>query len=454
MGSLADTEYKHGMNLVEEKPEEKQEDESSAEGESKKSLLKRFANWMEKNLKANGGANTKLTPMMAKDPSAEGSSDKKPSAEGVKNQVKPEPPKSKKPEKSAFSDTGGTVTDTGGTVTDTGGTDTDKHDPSLKPQLQTNQLIPKLPFDQLQQQAGQQTIELPQTVQGLGTFITTEDEAKDTLSKAGVNPQDVDTQQGATKEITNMMRRAEATGLFDIEWSKDENGNPVPYLKFKGMELDVPTKTRVAGILGKVFTALTIIGAVYTGGAIPPMNLNGFFKSDEDNQIFEAKIKDMSNVIQSIMNVVTNKESIKDQTDSTIKVKTIEQEHEERMKDKEYKNNFETMQKKFEQDKTLLQINFNNQKEITKLMHDLTAKLPGDEFSNTLAAMNAMKEKLGAKEYEQAVKTMALSEAAKAGITPNQVRAKTVQQWEQIISGFAETGGKVVGAVLKSLLGV
>ena len=403
MGSLANTEYKHGMNLVEEKPEEKQEDESSAEG----------------------------------------SSDKKPSAEGVKNQVKPEPPKSKKPEKSAFSDTGGTDTDTGGTDTDTGGTDTGKHDIVFKPQL---------PLDQLFKQ--QQTIELPQTVQGLGTFITTEDEAKKKLTEAGVNPQDVDTQQGATKEITNMMRRAEATGLFDIEWSKDENGNPVPHLKFKGMELDVPTKTRVAGILGKVFTALTIIGAVYTGGAIPPMNLNGFFKSDEDNQIFEAKIKDMSNVIQSIMNVVTNKESIKDQTDSTIKVKTMEQEHEERMKDKEYKNNFETMQKKFEQDKTLLQINFNNQEEITKLMHDLTAKLPGDEFSNTLAAMNAMKEKLGAKEYEQAVKTMALSEAAKAGITPNQVRAKTVQQWEQIISGFAETGGKVVGAVLKSLLGV
>lgn len=261
--------------------------------------------------------------------------------------------------------------------------------------------------------------------------IKSQEEAQDLLKENGVEPETVDTPEGAKTEMQKMVNNLAQTGLFDV--TTDKNGNIIG-IKYKGMDVETPTKMKVAGTIGKVLTALSIIGAIYTGGKIPPMNLTNAFKSDEDIKAFDAKIQQSTNSVNSILGAATNRDAIKAQTESAKELKGMDQEFAEMMKDKEFAQAMAAKEKDLENQLKLTNVNFANQKEMAQVMADIQAELPAKTKQSNIIAMQMLKDTLGPEQWEAARKTLAEAVAADMGKTPAQLLADTTNSWIGAIS--------------------
>lgn len=261
--------------------------------------------------------------------------------------------------------------------------------------------------------------------------IKSQEEAQDLLKDSGVEPETVDTPEGAKTEMQKMVNNLAQTGLFDV--TTDKNGNIIG-IKYKGMDVETPTKMKVAGTIGKVLTALSIIGAIYTGGKIPPMNLTNAFKSDEDIKAFDAKIQQSTNSVNSILGAATNRDAIKAQTESAKELKGMDQEFAEMMKDKEFAQAMAAKEKDLENQLKLTNVNFANQKEMAQVMADIQAELPAKTKQSNIIAMQMLKDTLGPEQWEAARKTLAEAVAADMGKTPAQLLADTTNSWIGAIS--------------------
>lgn len=261
--------------------------------------------------------------------------------------------------------------------------------------------------------------------------IKSQEEAQNILKENGVEPETVDTPEGAKTEMQKMVNNLAQTGLFDV--TTDKNGNIIG-IKYKGMDVETPTKMKVAGTVGKVLTALSIIGAIYTGGKIPPMNLTKAFKSDEDIKAFDAKIQQSTNSVNSILGAATNRDAIKAQTESAKELKGMDQEFAEMMKDKEFAQAMAAKEKDLENQLKLTNVNFANQKEMAQVMADIQAELPAKTKQSNIIAMQMLKDTLGPEQWEAARKTLAEAVAADMGKTPAQLLADTTNSWIGAIS--------------------
>lgn len=261
--------------------------------------------------------------------------------------------------------------------------------------------------------------------------IKSQEEAQTILKENGVEPETVDTPEGAKTEMQKMVNNLAQTGLFDV--TTDKNGNIIG-IKYKGMDVEAPTKMKVAGTIGKVLTALSIIGAIYTGGKIPPMNLMNAFKSDEDVKAFDAKIQQSTNSVNSILGAATNRDAIKAQTESAKELKGMDQEFAEMMKDKEFAQAMAAKEKDLENQLKLTNVNFANQKEMAQVMADIQAELPAKTKQSNIIAMQMLKDTLGPEQWEAARKTLAEAVAADMGKTPAQLLADTTNSWIGAIS--------------------
>lgn len=261
--------------------------------------------------------------------------------------------------------------------------------------------------------------------------IKSQEEAQTILKENGVEPETVDTPEGAKTEMQKMVNNLAQTGLFDV--TTDKNGNIIG-IKYKGMDVETPTKMKVAGTIGKVLTALSIIGAIYTGGKIPPMNLMNAFKSDEDVKAFDAKIQQSTNSVNSILGAATNRDAIKAQTESAKELKGMDQEFAEMMKDKEFAQAMVAKEKDLENQLKLTNVNFANQREMAQVMADIQAELPAKTKQSNIIAMQMLKDTLGPEQWEAARKTLAEAVAADMGKTPAQLLADTTNSWIGAIS--------------------
>lgn len=261
--------------------------------------------------------------------------------------------------------------------------------------------------------------------------IKSQEEAQTILKENGVEPETVDTPEGAKTEMQRMVNNLAQTGLFDV--TTDKNGNIIG-IKYKGMDVETPTKMKVAGTIGKVLTALSIIGAIYTGGKIPPMNLMNAFKSDEDIKAFDAKIQQSTNSVNSVLGAATNRDAIKAQTESAKELKGMDQEFAEMMKDKEFAQAMAAKEKDLENQLKLTNVNFANQKEMAQVMADIQAELPAKTKQSNIIAMQMLKDTLGPEQWEAARKTLAEAVAADMGKTPAQLLADTTNSWIGAIS--------------------
>lgn len=271
--------------------------------------------------------------------------------------------------------------------------------------------------------------------------VKSQEEAQTILKENGVEPETVDTPEGAKTEMQKMVNNLAQTGLFDV--TTDKNGNIIG-IKYKGMDVETPTKMKVAGTIGKVLTALSIIGAIYTGGKIPPMNLMNAFKSDEDIKAFDAKIQQSTNSVNSILGAATNRDAIKAQTESAKELKGMDQEFAEMMKDKEFAQAMAAKEKDLENQLKLTNINFANQKEMAQVMADIQAEIPAKTKQSNIIAMQMLKDTLGPKQWEAARKTLAEAVAADMGKTPAQLLADTTNSW---IGAISSPITNVIGAV-------
>lgn len=271
--------------------------------------------------------------------------------------------------------------------------------------------------------------------------IKSQEEAQTILKENGVEPEIIDTPEGAKTEMQKMVNNLAQTGLFDV--TTDKNGNIIG-IKYKGMDVETPTKMKVAGTVGKVLTALSIIGAIYTGGKIPPMNLMNAFKSDEDVKAFDAKIQQSTNSVNSILGAATNRDAIKAQTESAKELKGMDQEFAEMMKDKEFAQAMAAKEKDLENQLKLTNVNFANQKEMAQVMADIQAELPAKTKQSNIIAMQMLKDTLGSEQWEAARKTLAEAVAADMGKTPAQLLADTTNSW---IGAISSPITNVIGAV-------
>lgn len=273
--------------------------------------------------------------------------------------------------------------------------------------------------------------------------IKSQEEAQTILKENGVEPETVDTPEGAKTEMQKMVNNLAQTGLFDV--TTDKNGNIIG-IKYKGMDVETPTKMKVAGTIGKVLTALSIIGAIYTGGKIPPMNLMNAFKSDEDIKAFDSKIQQSTNSVNSILGAATNRDAIKAQTESAKELKGMDQEFAEMMKDKEFAQAMAAKEKDLENQLKLTNVNFANQKEMAQVMADIQSELPAKTKQSNIIAMQMLKDTLGTEQWEAARKTLAEAVAADMGKTPSQLLADTTNSW---IGAISAPITNVMGAVKK-----
>lgn len=249
--------------------------------------------------------------------------------------------------------------------------------------------------------------------------IKNETEAQNALLDAGVSPQDVDTPEGAKGEMARLTERLAETGLFEV----GEDGR----ITFIGMDMEPNKKRQAASILGKAATAISIIGALATGGAIPPMNLTNAFLNEDDTKAYDAKIQQMTNTINQVVGSAVQKEAIKDQTKAQLTLGDIDRQFQERMADKQYAQEYKMAMQNFKNQLEMTNVNFDNQKEMAELLHDLQTSFTGDQMSATVAAVQALKESVSDDEFKRIMKTLANYNASNAGTTPMQQGLKTFQ---------------------------
>lgn len=249
--------------------------------------------------------------------------------------------------------------------------------------------------------------------------IKNEVDAQNALLDAGVSPQDVDTPEGAKGEMSRLVERLAETGLFKV----GEDGR----ITFIGMDMEPNKRRKAASILGKAATAISIIGALATGGAIPPMNLTNAFLNEDDTKAYDAKIQQMTNTINQVVGSAVQKEAIKDQTKAQLTLGDIDRQFQERMADKQYAQEYKMAMQNFKNQLEMTNVNFDNQKEMAELLHDLQTSFTGDQMSATVAAAKALKESVSDDEFKRIMKTLANYNASNAGTTPMQQGLKTFQ---------------------------
>lgn len=266
--------------------------------------------------------------------------------------------------------------------------------------------------------------------------FASEEEAKKALQDAGVDPNKVDSKEGAEEETSKIVDKLLGTGLFE----KDKDGK----LTYIGINIEPDAKRKAASVLGKIGTAASIIGALVTGGAIPPMNLNNFFLNEDDTKAYEEKLKQMTDTVNKIIDKTVTKDTIKAQTEAQKELKTLDQEFEMLKLDKIQKDVLKRDTEQFKKDIAKMKINFSNQEHMAELLYDHQVELPGKVRESNILTMKKLKDALGEKEYEAALKTIAGAIASEQGTTPAQLKIKTA---EQIVNTVTKPIADILGAV-------
>lgn len=268
------------------------------------------------------------------------------------------------------------------------------------------------------------------------TRITSEDEAKKALQDAGVDPNKVDSKEGAEEETSKIVDKLLATGLFE----KDKDGK----LTYIGINIEPDKKRKAASVLGKIGTAASIIGALATGGAIPPMNLNDFFLNADDTKAYDAKLKQMTDTVNKIIDKAVTKDTIKAQADVQKEQKQMDYEYQIMLKDKDLENALKESNYLLQKEITLKKLDFKNQEDMAKLMAEIQAELPAKTREANILALKSLEQSLGKEDYKEALKTIATAVAAEGGTTPTQLGLTTAGQ---IVNVATKPIAEILGAV-------